>query len=118
MNKVPKQTRITRKRLNPYILGSDLTTKLLEVEKVFLEWKEDPETPNGCLNIGYLVRTNIHRIPTMLEARIYSALERTPFEINVKKKRFKWKRREILWKDSIHLGDYIRSLPITIDRAR
>ncbi|MES2985503.1 MAG: hypothetical protein V4686_00050 [Patescibacteria group bacterium] len=118
MKMLPKQTPVTKKRLRPFLTPSErLAHKLLQVIEVFTAWKLKPKNPSGCLNIGYEVRTNFHRIPTVLLSDIISALSGTEFEIN-RKGKFKQRRRERLWRDSIHTGEHIQTLPHSIDRTR
>lgn len=115
-----KRIPVTKRRIALLLLPKgDLPREVIRIAEIFEKWKTDPAKPTGCLYAGYIIRTNFHKIPfTELRHRIKNALSGTKFELT-KKNRFKCRRTETLWRESIERGEYFRSMPhVVIDRSR
>ena len=114
-----KQIPVTKRRLKTFLLPEEeLISQIISIAEIFEEWKSIPTRAEGCLNGGYTVRTNLHKIPfSEVKHRIIGALSGTNFELT-RNGRFKQRRREKLWRDSIERGEYIQTLPLSLDRTR
>lgn len=114
-----KQSAVTKRRLKPFLIPKEeLASEIVRICEIFDNWKKDPTQPAGCLNCGYTVRTNLHKIPfSEMKHRVVTSLSGTEFQLT-KDGKFSFTRREKLWRDSIARAEYIMKLPVSLDKTR